>query len=851
MNKKIAAFIFVKSSYITLYPPLLNDIDTDYFALTELSDITSDYWVIKQIKNLDKVEKTIRDNPQSYFGFYDKYIEIKEEQIIVGKLSENDDCIVTVPTIQSLVPSHIPLVEPSTLTPALNPSYTKGKYDGYPLQLSICLPISNRSDSLEKCLLGLKPLLEQLPSELIVVDTSSDGSRQIAEQYGAKIIPFKWTGDFSAARNTAIQQASGAWIFSIDDDEWLDDVSEIINFFHSSEWKRYNVGLYNVRNYTTIEGLEFEEMSVQRMAKNHPRLHYIHAIHECFDLSLMPSPLHLKYFSVFAHHYGYAYKDDTERDLKAIRNIAGSYTALKESPSDLRLLYQLANELTIIRDFKSSVAYCFKVMALAKKYPHLNLTGMNWDQNALMFLFVVGNLSKNRELFKQITPLINLEQLNCFKAATINYILAIHSFDTNDYISVCNYAVQYNKFRNEFLKIKNQADLASGITVNLVAPQIRANAIYIIHTFALLEQNLEEEALGVFIKVDLKLTNELDLAILAKILYSFSINSFEKLSTTISDNLLEALFKYCKYQVRECKAESPKVFRDLIEKMSHSEVNQCNIYYRLAHMYANPSDFSIYESFCTDKSNLVAHMDDILIVAIKNGFNIFRFLPLLSMEDLQQGLKVLSLQNLEHFTIIIQQLIGLAQPIELSSFTLKEIFFISGSIEIALFNEDLCIWQKTSKEYKNHFLLYISLLNIWSLQTYNQSLFVKDNFDLLPSTYRGAYRIKKGIEAKETDNLEGYMQYLKSAVVECPIFNNGIKLLLKDLSNQNTNSLDVAEKTEFELLGEQLKTTAKQMIASENYTEAKNILLQLSKLLPSDNEIINLLSLCKDPVLLH
>lgn len=845
MNKKVAAFIFVKNSDTILYPPLLDDIDTDYFALTEPSDIASDYWIIKQIENLDKVEKTIRDNPQSYFGFYDKYIEVKEEQIIIGKLSEEEQCIVTVPSIQSLVPRGTLLVEPSTATCPLNPTYVEGKYGGYPLQLSICLPISNRLNSLEKCLEGLKPLLEQLPSELIVVDTSNDGSRQIAESYGAKIIPFTWTGDFSAARNAAIRQAQGAWIFSIDDDEWLDDVSEIINFFHSSEWMRYNVGLYKVRNYTTIEGLEFEEISVQRMAKNHSRLHYIHAIHECFDLSLMPEPLHLKYFSVFAHHFGYAYKDDAERELKAIRNIAGSYTALKESPSDLRLLYQLANELTIIRDFTSSAAYCFKVMALAKAYPNLNLSGMNWDQNALMFLFVIGNLSKNIEIFKKVLPLINLKHLNCFKAATINYILAIHSFDTNDYISVCHYADQYTKLRNEYFKQKNQADLASGITVNLVAPQIRANAIYIIHTFALLEQKLEDEALLVFTKVDLKLTSELDLAILAKILYSFSIDSFEKLSITISDNLLEALFKYCKYQVEHLDLDLYEAFQILYKKLSKSTTNKDSNYYRLIKMYANASVPTSYTEFYTDKAILINHMEDILICAVKNEVNMLQLLPILSHEGLQQILKVFSSQVASEFKLLVNKVLSSVQLTSLSSLTFKEVFIMSGILEIALLNEGLCIWQRTSKEYKENFILYIDLLNRWSLLNYNQNLFLEDHFDLLPANCRGAYYIDKGLQEKESKNIKAYMQLLKSAVTECPLFDSGVKLLLSDLKTDDLVGSPVSHKTEFEILGEQLKATAQQMIATGRYIEAKNILLQLSKLLPNDSELNSLLSLCR------
>lgn len=58
--------------------------------------------------------------------------------------------------------------------------------------------------------------------EIIVVDTgSTDDSKQIASEFGAKIYDFEWTGSFSDARNYALERCTGDWVLTLDHDEEL------------------------------------------------------------------------------------------------------------------------------------------------------------------------------------------------------------------------------------------------------------------------------------------------------------------------------------------------------------------------------------------------------------------------------------------------------------------------------------------------------------------------------------------------------------------------------------------------------------------------------------------------------
>ena len=63
---------------------------------------------------------------------------------------------------------------------------------------SLCMIVRNEEKNLKRCLDGIADLMD----EIVIVDTGSDdGTKDIAAKYTDKIFDFKWTGDFSEARN--------------------------------------------------------------------------------------------------------------------------------------------------------------------------------------------------------------------------------------------------------------------------------------------------------------------------------------------------------------------------------------------------------------------------------------------------------------------------------------------------------------------------------------------------------------------------------------------------------------------------------------------------------------------------
>lgn len=84
--------------------------------------------------------------------------------------------------------------------------------------LTAAMIVRNETEHLDACLTSISGVVD----EIVVVDTGSDDETvAIAQRHGARVLHAEWTGDFSAARNVALDHAAGRWILYIDADERL------------------------------------------------------------------------------------------------------------------------------------------------------------------------------------------------------------------------------------------------------------------------------------------------------------------------------------------------------------------------------------------------------------------------------------------------------------------------------------------------------------------------------------------------------------------------------------------------------------------------------------------------------
>ena len=230
--------------------------------------------------------------------------------------------------------------------------------------LSISMLVSNnRRDTIEKCMESLVPLREAVPSELIIVDTGcTDGSVDIARKYADKVIEFTWCNDFSAARNAGLRECTGEWFLYLDDDEWFEDVTELITFFRGEERKRMDTLWYLQRNYDNFEGTSYVDTYVGRVARLTPETRFCGKIHEWLE----PLPERVKKTNAYIHHYGYVYKSEEDRQKHLKRNLTLEEEAVKENPADIRMCCQLVQEYRAARRFEDAEALCKTTLSNTK-----------------------------------------------------------------------------------------------------------------------------------------------------------------------------------------------------------------------------------------------------------------------------------------------------------------------------------------------------------------------------------------------------------------------------------------------------------------------------------------------------
>lgn len=163
---------------------------------------------------------------------------------------------------------------------------------------------------MDKCLASLQPFKDASPCEIILVDTGCNREqRKLAERYADKILDFSWCDDFAAARNIGLKASNGEWFLYLDDDEWFENPSQIIEFFTSGEYQKYNSATYLVRNYLNEQGTIYEDVKVGRMVKMESSTAFHGKIHEF----LYPCKAPVKNFSTFVHHFGYVFKNEDEK----------------------------------------------------------------------------------------------------------------------------------------------------------------------------------------------------------------------------------------------------------------------------------------------------------------------------------------------------------------------------------------------------------------------------------------------------------------------------------------------------------------------------------------------------------
>lgn len=239
--------------------------------------------------------------------------------------------------------------------------------------LTIGMIVKNEEKWLDRCLTAIKPILDNVDSELIVTDTgSTDRTVEIAKKYTDKVFYFEWINDFAAARNYALERAGGEWFMSLDADEIFRSCDNIIRFFSSGEYRSFNSAYFVINNLSGDNSSSYT-FNASRLTKILPETKFEGLVHETMNTFGGK----VKLLSDIADHYGYCYDTVQEKELKFERNSGLLLERLKTENPTSPMIYIQLYECYMLADRKAeAVKYMEEGIEYCKKTNLVALTGL-------------------------------------------------------------------------------------------------------------------------------------------------------------------------------------------------------------------------------------------------------------------------------------------------------------------------------------------------------------------------------------------------------------------------------------------------------------------------------------------
>lgn len=657
-------------------------------------------------------------------------------------------------------------------------------------QLTISLLASKQIHAVRKCLDSLIPILMEVPSELIVVDTSeSDCIRQLILQYTHHVIPFHWCNDFSKARNAGLQMAQGEWFLFIDDDEWFEDPSEIISFFTSGEYLQYNTARYIVRSYLDWMGLNYTNACLNRMIRITPETEFRNPIHEYLYPFVEPT----KRFSTFVHHYGYAGKII---DSKTGRNIPLLEKELHEHRPTIHNCTQLAQEYMSSHEFKKAEKYAKKCLSIDRSRYDLERV---WCIAYLPYTIrKQGEYQRAWEAGKEM-----LRHPQCTELASLRIYI--------DLIEICTHLKKHEKDIIIYAKAYHQ-----------ILCQMDTHP-----------ERWPEQSIGALgehhIKSSKDIVHLLGLRAALQTIDSQSALFFLQ-NLPWENNVAEKFYPHFFAMLKDQKDEL--FFLDLFVQLNISNP----LFYMMKSISAwknkNQEQSEKFFKLAIESHDIHILMEAALLSFESQGE--ISLEPVLSHTEISQleNMSVYLTSNAEvdtlsHWIIMTEPYLS-DFPIQalhlLTSFQGKRL--IEGVLEI----EDNDLFQEI-KQYCRWVKEYVTSL-------YNENFLSTCNDDFLPPNYRFALQMEKVFEDLKNSNYPQVLQRLHKVIYIYKPFCGVIRRMLSMISDE-INQPEQAN-PEFLALGTQVKNIVRSLIQEERYEDAQPFIQQLSTLLPKDLEVVRL-----------
>lgn len=662
------------------------------------------------------------------------------------------------------------------------------------IQLTISLLVSDRMETLGRCLASLKPFLRELDTELIVIYTGKNPETlELAKQYTSHVIPFTWCNDFSKARNAGLKEAKGEWFLYLDDDEWFEDPSEIIQFFKSGEYRRYQSADYIQRNYLDWEGAEWSDAYVGRMCRRLEETRFVYPIHE----NLKPYPEPCKKFSAYVHHFGYVgARNDKEQAGKSERNLSLLLERLKTEEASSHLYAQLAQEYAGIGKYDEAASYCRKGLDIAEREGGEAPLKM-WLQLELpRVLSCAGDDRLALEEGESMMASSCLEEVGEINLAVL---LVNICWRLKEYKKGLGYVQRYRNMLKYLWEHPEKAMIQNGITATFSGAELQAADVYIKGLFFASETG-EHKAVK------------------------------EILSWIPWEDPSCLSFRY--KDLEEWKERYGEQKENILK--AYSGLDTDNAYVNLQKAYFSAECRQMTEAgrfWEISVKNCPAGFEAQLVrMGVNNGFPVEILLNKMSLEDWDTCGRILSEhiipRDMKEF---YEKILKLLEKRPLFAERLKQVFLekklTQGMLEPLYMTE--LLWDYCESVIADARMLYR-----------REILDSRDSY-MQPEKYKFAVRMSGALRLIDDGKIAECVPLLAEAVHICPQMSGAVSHLTRYL-NEIIKNPPPHVSEEFLSLGGQVKQMLFNLMNNKKWDEAYGVSTQLVTLLPEDMEVLRL-----------
>lgn len=248
--------------------------------------------------------------------------------------------------------------------------------------VSLTMIVRNEEGNIGQCLATVADLVD----EVIVVDTgSSDRTKAVAAEHGARVHDFPWVDSFAAARNEALRHATGQWVLWLDADDRLDEENRgRLREVFAGLGAENAAYVMKVRSATGRGGGTTRLLDQVRLFRNHPYIRWRYRVHEQILPAVGQSGGRTRWTDVVITHTGYV--DPALRRRKLERNTRLLEIEYAEQPDDPFTLFNLGRsylDLDRVGDalpvLRASLSRSDPALSIVRKL-HPLITQAHWLQ---------------------------------------------------------------------------------------------------------------------------------------------------------------------------------------------------------------------------------------------------------------------------------------------------------------------------------------------------------------------------------------------------------------------------------------------------------------------------------------